>query len=210
MKICILTDSQWPSEADAIQDAIAALPFGKAEQERLYAIANPLRKSQSIGALLALQTLCASLTYPICRTATGKPVFDTPNAPQFSLSHTDGIAVAALAETSEGRIGVDFEWLRPLDFDRIAARFFSPTELARYESIPSPEIFFALWTEKEAMAKLSGNGLFGGMQPKRNAANCQHTYLRAGDRIGVLCVVTEYAAATTAISLPPTFEIINL
>ena len=207
MKICVLSDKQWPSADEAIRDAVLALPFGRAEQERLLALRNPARAAQSLGALLALQALITPLSYQICRTADGKPYFDAPHAPHFSLSHAEGLAVAALAEPTEGLIGVDFEWLHPLDHDRIAARFFSKEELASYQANPTQDTFFALWTAKEARAKASGNGLFGKEARPLEAAHVKHFYLTAEDRTGMLCVVTENEAHAPTISLPPAFKI---
>ncbi len=209
MKICILSDKQWPSSDEAIRQAILALPFGDAEQERLLSIQNPTRAAQSLDALLALHALLRPLSYPICRTTAGKPFFDVPNAPHFSLSHTERLAVAAIADPEEGRIGIDFEWIRPISHDRIASRFFSPTELTCYENAPSPDTFFALWTAKEAEAKASGNGLFGDASQALQTAHAKHFYLKAEDRVGVLCVVTENPATVPTITLPPMFEILK-
>ncbi len=79
----------------------------------------------------------------------------------FNLSHTEGMAIFAF--TRGRRIGVDIENLRS-DFrvDEIAERFFSPAERAGLSDIPPSqrhEIFFRIWTQKEAYIKALGEGL---------------------------------------------------
>jgi 4'-phosphopantetheinyl transferase len=94
----------------------------------------------------------------------GKPsLAECPNHQQldFNLSHTEGMAVFAF--TRRRRIGVDIENLRS-DFrvDEIAERFFSPAERAGLSNIPLSqrhEIFFRIWTQKEAYIKALGEGL---------------------------------------------------
>jgi 4'-phosphopantetheinyl transferase len=79
----------------------------------------------------------------------------------FNLSHTEGMAIFGF--TRGRRIGVDIESLRA-DFQpgEIAERFFSPVERAGLSGIlPADrhEIFFRIWTRKEAYIKAIGEGL---------------------------------------------------
>src|SRR5262249_39983594 len=81
----------------------------------------------------------------------GKPVLEGaegPEALQFNLSHSDGLAVIAVAYGR--RVGIDLERVRPLgDLDRIVDRFFSPAERAVHRSLPADrklEAFFVSWT----------------------------------------------------------------
>jgi 4'-phosphopantetheinyl transferase len=79
----------------------------------------------------------------------------------FNLSHSRGMAVYAI--TRGLAVGIDVEYCRgDLDFLRIAERCFSPAEAAWLRSIPGPsrrEVFFLLWTCKEACVKATGEGL---------------------------------------------------
>jgi 4'-phosphopantetheinyl transferase len=80
---------------------------------------------------------------------------------RFNVSHSDGIALCAVARGRE--IGVDVERLRPLPrAERIAERFFSLPERAALRGLPEEqrlEAFFTCWTRKEAYIKARGDGL---------------------------------------------------
>jgi 4'-phosphopantetheinyl transferase len=60
-------------------------------------------------------------------------------------------------------IGLDVELMKPLkDHLKIAKRFFSVSEFERLSSFPGEKIlhgFYSCWTGKEAVIKLSGEGL---------------------------------------------------
>lgn len=81
--------------------------------------------------------------------------------PHFSVSHSRALALYAI--TGRGPVGVDLEYIQP-DFpcDEIAARFFSPREIATLRALPpagQQAAFFAAWTRKEAYIKARGVGL---------------------------------------------------
>lgn len=178
-----------PRGLDTSREAIAALPFGREEIDRLSRIGNPEFREQSLGALLALRTLLehAGLTpLPIVREDRGKPYFAGETPPHFNLSHTDGICAAAL---SPSPVGIDVELLRPdRSMDAIAGRFFDEEERAAWCEHPSPERFYELWTKKEALAKLSGEGLPG---KGRKEGYFRSARLTLGGRVAYLCVATE-------------------
>lgn len=94
----------------------------------------------------------------------GKPELDPRcclNKLSFNLSHSGGLAL--LAVTSGARVGIDVEHVRlDLAYEEIAARFFSPCEIAMFRALPPekrPEAFFHVWTRKEAYVKARGHGL---------------------------------------------------
>ena len=99
-----------------------------------------------------------------CYEERGKPLLadNFNNRPiQFNLSHTHEIALYAF--TSDREIGVDVEYVRPMqDMEQIAARFFSISESAVLLGLPEGqklEAFFNCWTRKEAYIKALGEGL---------------------------------------------------
>jgi len=79
----------------------------------------------------------------------------------FNLSHSDELLL--LAVTYQRAVGIDLETIRPdLDVENLAERFFSPTERAELEALPSDRrraSFFSGWTRKEAYLKARGEGL---------------------------------------------------
>ncbi|RMD93916.1 MAG: 4'-phosphopantetheinyl transferase superfamily protein [Calditrichaeota bacterium] len=98
----------------------------------------------------------------------GKPYLTENSGGQFlkfNLSHSDGIAMYAIAHNRE--VGIDVERIRP-DFasEQIAERFFSQQEIAILRSLPENlqvEGFFNCWTRKEAFIKAIGQGLSFGL-----------------------------------------------
>lgn len=79
----------------------------------------------------------------------------------FNFAHSE--ALALLAVTGIGPVGVDLERVRPdCPAEQIARHFFSDSEIARLGSLPSSErvtAFFRCWARKEAFIKAKGLGL---------------------------------------------------
>jgi 4'-phosphopantetheinyl transferase len=94
----------------------------------------------------------------------GKPSL-VPSSDQealnFSLSHSDGLALYAI--TRDREIGIDVERVCPIpEAAQIAERFFSAHENAVFRTLDArlkQEAFFTCWTRKEAYVKARGKGL---------------------------------------------------
>lgn len=109
----------------------------------------------------------ASLTF--AANAWGKPHLDVSNTtvPLFNLSHTTGLIVLAVTETTSETaplmLGVDVERLdRVVDASKLAVRYFSPLESETLCALPTEQqraSFFNFWTLKEAYIKAVGMGL---------------------------------------------------
>jgi 4'-phosphopantetheinyl transferase len=110
--------------------------------------------------LLGRYTSTNPASLSICTTANGKPFAAGDGMPQFSVSHSDDIALIAFAHA---QIGVDVERVREMpDLIGIARRFFLARELEQLLALPEEsrrQAFFALWTRKEAYLKATGQGL---------------------------------------------------
>lgn len=95
----------------------------------------------------------------------GKPQLKEDLSLQFNLSHSQEYALFGF--TLERLIGVDLEYQREMpDALKIAQRFFSPREYQLLEQVPKeqqPQLFFQLWTAKEAYLKAIGTGLSGSL-----------------------------------------------
>lgn len=101
----------------------------------------------------------------------GKPELDHSLQPRlhalrFNLSHTRGLI--ALAVTVDAEVGVDVEATsRKVEVQALADRFFAPSEASLLrETAPDlqRELFFRLWTLKEAYVKARGLGLQLGLE----------------------------------------------
>jgi len=112
----------------------------------------------------------------------------------FSKSHTGGVTVFAV---SASPVGVDIERYRDCCMPAIAKRFFHPEE-AQY-AMESEEAFFDVWTAKESLVKLSGEGIgdgfsrfstvrSGGFDLSPMGAYLKHVPFRPRVSLAVACV----------------------
>ena len=77
---------------------------------------------------------------------------------QFNLSHSGDYVVCAV---SDGEVGVDIQKWVPFK-ERTAERFFAPEEWKLLQTLPMEqrtEMFYRLWTRKEAYGKYTGLGI---------------------------------------------------
>ena len=100
------------------------------------------------------------------RHARGKPYVE--GAPEFNLSHTCGRTIAAFSLEA---IGLDVESAgRAVHARELARRFFFQEETSRIMSVAEAErklTFLRYWVCKEAMVKLSGDGIYHGLRYAR-------------------------------------------
>ncbi|MEJ8813621.1 4'-phosphopantetheinyl transferase superfamily protein [Variovorax ureilyticus] len=92
----------------------------------------------------------------------GKPALARPAGLQFNLSHSQSVALIAIAD-GNAEVGVDVEVLRPMpDAEAMAAAYFTDAEQRALAAV-GPELrdraFFTCWTRKEACLKAVGLGL---------------------------------------------------
>ena len=94
----------------------------------------------------------------------GKPYLESGSL-FFNVSHSKGWA--AIAITREGEVGVDLEETsRILSFSELASQFFSRAEGEIFFSLSENkqrELFYRLWTRKEAFLKAKGTGITKGL-----------------------------------------------
>jgi 4'-phosphopantetheinyl transferase len=99
---------------------------------------------------------CSPHAVPITYILNGKPVL-VGSPLHFNVSHTNGLAVIAIAHQ---RIGVDVERSRIIpDADGLVGRFFSRAEQEAYRRVPADRrsaAFFRGWVCKEAVIKAAG------------------------------------------------------
>jgi 4'-phosphopantetheinyl transferase len=118
----------------------------------------------------------------------GRPELDPPCDLSFNTSHSDGMAVVAVAQGQ--RVGIDIERVREIEgaLD-IAEGLFAAPEVEWLRSV-SPRscsrAFLALWTRKEAVVKALGGGLSIPLDGFTVLANANRGIGRPGDLPGSL------------------------
>ncbi|HET6376164.1 MAG TPA: 4'-phosphopantetheinyl transferase superfamily protein [Methylocella sp.] len=97
-------------------------------------------------------------------TAAGKPYLQAPGRLPplaFNLAHSAGLGLLALC--LEREVGADIEALTRLeDLPGVAREIMSPAEWQSFQAVPrelAHDVFFGLWTRKEALLKAAGTGL---------------------------------------------------
>ncbi|HIJ61495.1 MAG TPA: 4'-phosphopantetheinyl transferase superfamily protein [Rhodospirillaceae bacterium] len=129
--------------------------FRQAADRRLFLAAHWLTRR-----LLADYTGEPAAEIRILSATDGKPRLAGHPTVSFSLTHTRGLVACGVAEEAE--IGIDAEILDcQIQFDAVARSFFAPAEaeaIERAEGETRIELFYRLWTLKEAVVKADGRG----------------------------------------------------
>ncbi len=124
-------------------------------------------KCERLGAAHLLEKLLwenhIQRPYVYSTTSQGKPIFIQPKNVDFSISHSNFFAVAAI---SDKPVGIDVERIRPYDKD-LVERFFTKYDLEYLESFKKSEVnkkFTEVWTFKEATCKMMDRPLMQVLQ----------------------------------------------
>jgi phosphopantetheinyl transferase len=143
-----------------------------AESLRYERIANGEVKSNygsaqgGLRRVLAFYMGCLPEELNMCREGRGKPY--VPGATEFNLSHTAGRMFAAF---SSRPVGLDVESAhRRVRAGAVARKFFSREETERLtmlEGSVKALTFLRYWVCKEAITKLSGDGIYYGLRDAR-------------------------------------------
>jgi phosphopantetheinyl transferase len=97
-----------------------------------------------------------SMNLPIRLSPDGRPYLEGGSVPFFSISHSGDLVMVAFFEKD---VGADVELVRPLDMVALSTRFFSDEEARLVREQDSYEMFFRLWTCREAAIKADGRGM---------------------------------------------------
>jgi 4'-phosphopantetheinyl transferase len=113
--------------------------------------------------VLARYLICPAENVILRRHERGKPFLE--DGPEFNLSHSGGCVLLAV---SPHPVGLDVEKeTRVVRHDGLAAKFFSKSEQKRIADFAPGErngLFLRHWVCKEAVVKLSGDGIFRGLR----------------------------------------------
>ncbi len=158
-----LAPEQWPALAAMLDDKerARAARFAFQEDRQSYIAAHALVRAE-----LSRRADRAPQQWRFAETKLGKPfLLDPPRDLRFSITHTRGMVAVAIAEGVE--IGVDVESAdRRAESMKLAERFFAPEEVALLRAVEGEarrNLFFAIWTLKEAVVKATGLGLSQGL-----------------------------------------------
>ena len=101
-------------------------------------------------------------------TSEGKPMLEDGDGWDFNVSHSgDYVLVSA----RRGRVGVDLEKIREVrEMEKILKRYFHTDEITAWLEVADDrkaDVFFRLWTAREAAMKCVGLGLARGLSITR-------------------------------------------
>ncbi len=156
--------------ADLPALAAATGELSPAERERAARFRRPVDRDRYVARSVLLRRLLTRYGAPVGTAelptgARGKPRLPGGQGLRFNTSHSAGSVLVAV--TSGQEVGVDIEWIRPLnDLDALCAGMMHPDELAEHRRLPEDrrlEHALTVWTAKEAVLKASGDGL--GVEP---------------------------------------------
>ena len=159
-----------------------------------------LKGRSGLRAFASLYASIAPSDVKIEITKSGKPFFENIAGLHFNISHS-GSEVAIAFSTNP--VGFDMEVLdRKRDCLAIAERFFTAEESREVKMAgdSANKLFARLWTAKEAMLKLSGEGLVGGLDratslsEKEGRLADQKIHLARLDWEGVVACVASFEA----------------
>ena len=156
---------------------------------------NPKAKAERLGASLLIYDFFREkydrLPPDLCKGKNGKPFFaDFPL--EISVSHTDALVLCAFTEKEKGAhsLGIDAEVVPNTEsyqsLVRIAKKYFEAEPLAAelFDDISENEfcdLFTLLWTKKESLVKMTGEGL-GGLKRAFSLNALQKSYFLRSDR----------------------------
>lgn len=149
-------------------DIEAKLPLLSAQRrERVLAIRNEEQRRQSVAAYLllchALATLGDSFSAPpvFAYNEHGKPFLKDHPDVHFSMSHCHGAVAVAIASSATG---IDIERIGRYNESLVRHTMNDTEQQAVFSSSAPQREFIRLWTKKEAVLKMTGEGLSGGLK----------------------------------------------
>jgi 4'-phosphopantetheinyl transferase len=153
--------------AHVVEMLLGLLSGDEMAQSGRYRFEN-LQQSYIVSRGVLRVLLAAYMEFPACDLEftykpAGKPQLSDryKRKVSFNLSHSNDLVLYAFR--SKGEVGVDIEYIRPLeDLIFIAERNFSKHELTELKKAPPDkvtDVFFSCWTRKESYIKATGDGI---------------------------------------------------
>ena len=167
-------------------------------QEGVLRLRQECDRRAAVAVWLLLRRCCRELlglaeVPAVAHTASGKPFFPSLPGVHFGLSHCRVAVACAMAHEP---IGIDVEAVSPLDVD-VARHVLSDDELGHVLADGCPPLAFTrLWTMKESLLKLTGEGIGGDLRPLLGGvdpARFRTTVDGRGRWVCTACTVTPWA-----------------
>ena len=152
--------SSWKNKVEELRAVLSELESLRMEQLVFQNRAEDYLISRGVLRNILAQYLGqAPESVPIKTHPNGKPYLPGSNL-QFNLSHSDGFFLYGLALGAP--IGIDLQRVYPIsNINTIIKKYFSPEEQNLINSVNKnqlQDLFFAIWTAKEAYLKGTGEG----------------------------------------------------
>jgi 4'-phosphopantetheinyl transferase len=166
----------WMCRVGAVNDPVLRETYptllNESERQQCASLHEQLRDEALLTRVLARTVLSryaplAPAAWDFERAVNGKPRVVEGAAPglEFNLSHSHGWVVCAVSRGMA--VGVDVEYCDgQRDFMRLAHRYFLPAEVAALEARNGEfqrDLFYELWTLKEAWSKFRGGNIGSAM-----------------------------------------------
>ena len=176
---------------DTIDIAASLTLLSPQRRDHVLAIKSDAQRRQSIAAYLLL---CELLQIPhpeFALTPHGKPYITGSNT-HFSLSHCAGAAAAVIATTP---VGIDIEPATRRISDALVRHTMNDGEIAQIQTAENPaKAFITLWTKKEALLKMTGEGLQAGLRDALQ--NHPQTTFTTIEKQGFICTICQKSPQT--------------
>jgi 4'-phosphopantetheinyl transferase len=153
-----LDDPRWPGASQLpAEERERAAAFLRAEVARRW-----VASRWALRRVLANYLELAPPTIELEVGKNGKPRLATAGGLEFNLSHSQGLALIAVAERP---VGVDIEAIQPdRDLRAVAERSLPPADVKDFDAAAEDEqaaIFYRAWTRHEARLKCLATGFSG-------------------------------------------------
>ncbi len=128
------------------------------EWARLAKITHPQRRLEWLSSRLCLKELLKIANHTrveSLNTATGKPYLSSYS---HRISYTHSTQYSAAIASPSVEVGIDIEYLKRRRNMRTRFLFMNDEELIHFESQPSLELFILVWSAKESLYKIVGEG----------------------------------------------------
>ena len=138
--------------------------------------------------------------FPLRYERTKKPYFDSADAPKFSISHSGNYWICAM---SDEEVGCDLQLHKQYPrYLTVAKRYFHENEIQKLTLRDDPcTVFFDIWSKKEAISKLSGEGI------NRNIKKIDSGNNEAFTKRLILPIESPYSAAIASYSKISDYDI---